>query len=101
MKFFPSQFRRNIERAREINCSIFIPEFHAHHETYTPGTIRDLTDSFISAYEKEIAKETGKDIGSIEDIPNLMANVAFGASDTTSSSLAWLILYVVKKKSIQ
>lgn len=101
LKFFPSQFRRNVERAREINYSIFTPEFHAHYETYTPGTVRDLTDSFINAYEKEIAKETGKDIGSIGDIPNLMANVAFGASDTTSSSLAWFILYVALREDVQ
>ena len=101
LKYFPSQFRQNIKRAREINSSIFIPEFHAHRETYTPGAIRDLTDSFISAYEKEIAKETGKDIGSIEDIPNLMSNVTFGASDTTSSSLTWFILYVAMREDVQ
>lgn len=101
LKYFPSKFRQNIERAREIKSSIFIPEFHAHRETYTPGSIRDLTDSFISAYEKEIAKETGKDIGSIEDIPNLMSNVTFGASDTTSSSLTWFILYVALREDVQ
>ena len=50
-------------------------------ETYTPGIIRDMTDSFISAYKKEMAKETGKDIGSIDDIQGLMVDVVFAGSD--------------------
>ncbi len=70
-------------------------------ETYVPGVIRNLTDSFICAYEKELAKDTGKDIGSIQDITNLMVDVTFLGSDTTSTSLAWFILYVLLHDEVQ
>lgn len=101
LRYFPTQFRRNIKRAQETVQSIFIPEFQAHQKTYTPGVVRDLTDSFIVAYEKEFARETGKKIGSIEDIPNLMTNVLLGGSGTTSASIAWLILYMALHEDIQ
>ena len=70
-------------------------------ETYTPGVIRDMTDSFISAYKKEMAKETGKDIGSIEDIQDLMVDVVIAGSDTTSSTMAWFILHMVLYHYVQ
>ncbi len=101
LKFLPTKFRRNIKRAQEITQATFIPEFRTHQKTYTPGVVRDLTDSFINAYEKEFAKETGKDIGSLEDIPNLMMDVVFGASETTVASLTWFILYVVLHEDVQ
>ena len=101
LAYFPTKFTRDIDRAHQLKNSLFPPEFRAHLETYTTGVVRDLTDSFISAYEKEIAKETGKDIGSIEDIPNLMLDVAFLGSDTTSTSLAWFILYVLLHDDVQ
>ncbi|XP_028408261.1 cytochrome P450 2E1-like [Dendronephthya gigantea] len=94
-------FRKKIERAKEIKKLLFLPEFFAHRETYTPGVTRDLTDSFIAAYEKEIAKETGKDIGSIEDIPNLMLDFASGGFDTTAATICWFLLHVVLRQEIQ
>ncbi len=48
-----------------------------------------------------MAKETSKDIGSINDIPDLMLDVTFAGSDTTSSSMAWFILYMVLYPDIQ
>ena len=63
--------------------------------------IRNLTDSFICCYEKEMSKETKKDIGSMDDIPSLMADVTFAGSDTTSSSLTWFLLYMVLYPDIQ
>ena len=78
LRFFPTQFRRNIKRSRDIVHAVFEIEFEEHQKTYTPGVVRDLTDSFISAYKNELAKENGKDIGSIDDIASLMAEVALG-----------------------
>ena len=101
LTYLPTQFTRDIKRALKLKNNLFPPVFRAHVETYTPGVIRDLTDSFICAYEKEIAKETGKDIGSIEDIPNIMVDVTFLGSDTTSTSLAWFILYVLLHDEVQ
>ena len=58
--YLPTQFSREIKRAQQIREKIFPLEYRAHQESYIAGTVRDLTDSFISAYEKELAKETGK-----------------------------------------
>ena len=73
--YLPMEHNRNIKRAKDIQHLIFSPVFQNHLKTYTPGVIRDMTDSFISAYKKEMAKETSKDIGSIDDIPDLMLSV--------------------------
>ena len=99
--FFPTQFRRNIKRCKEIIRTVLEIEFEEHQKTYTPGVVRDLTDSFISAYKNELAKENRKDIGSIDDIASLMLDVAVGGSDTTSTSLTWFILYMVLREDIQ
>jgi cytochrome P450 len=99
--YLPIEHNRNIKRAKDIQHLIFSLVFQNHLKTYTPGVIRDMTDSFISAYEKEMAKETSKDIGSIDDIPDLMMSVTFGGSDTTSTSMAWFILYMVLYPNIQ
>jgi cytochrome P450 family 2 subfamily U polypeptide 1 len=66
-----------------------------------PGVIRDITDSLISAYEKEIAKETSKDIGSIEDIPGIMLDIILAGMETTSSSMSWFMLYMILNPDMQ
>ena len=99
--YLPIEFNRDIKRAQELISSIFPPVFQPHLETFTPGVIRDLTDSFISAYKKEIAKETGKDIGNIQDIKGLMLDVVFAGSNTTSASLAWFLLCMVSFPEVQ
>ena len=99
--YLPIQFNRDIMRAKEIKSMLFPQVFQSHLETYNPGVTRDLTDSFIIAYKKEIAKETGKDIGSIQDVPALMLDVAVAGSDTTSSTIAWFIMYMVLYPEIQ
>jgi cytochrome P450 family 2 subfamily X len=58
--YLPSKLTREIKRAQQIRETIFPPEYRAHQESYIPGTIRNLTDSFISAYEKNLPKRQGK-----------------------------------------
>jgi cytochrome P450 len=99
--YITNNFNRKIERAKDIKKQLFAHEFSAHRETYIPGVIRDLTDSFIGAYEKEIAKGTSKDIGSIEDIPDLMLDVVVAGIDTVSTTICWFILYNVLHQDIQ
>ena len=101
LRFFPTQFRRNIKRCRDIVHAVFERQFKEHQKTYTPDVVRDLTDSFISAYKNELAKENDKDIGSINDIAILMLDVTLGGSFTTSTSLTWFILYMVLREDIQ
>jgi hypothetical protein len=89
--YLPTQFTRDIKRAQQLREKIFPPEYRAQDESYNPGTVRNLTDSFISAYEKELAKETRKDIGSKDiAIPGLMMNVVVVGSETTSTWLTWV-----------
>ncbi|XP_028390670.1 cytochrome P450 2D4-like [Dendronephthya gigantea] len=91
----PLQITRDLNTAKQIRNAVFSVEYESHKKTYIPGVIRDLTDSFINCYEKEIAKETNKSIGSVDDVAGLMADVIFAGSDTASSSLAWFLLYMV------
>jgi hypothetical protein len=100
--YLPTQFSREIKRAQQIRETIFPPEYRAHQESYIPGTIRDLTDSFISAYEKELAKETRKDISSKHiGIPGLMVDVVAVGSETSSTWLTWFFLYNVIYPNVQ
>jgi hypothetical protein len=100
--YLPTQFSREIKRAQQIRETIFPPEYRAHQESYIPGTIRDLTDSFISAYEKELAKETRKDISSKHiGIPGLMVDVVAVGSETSSTWLTWFFLYNVLYPNVQ
>ena len=101
LSYLPIQANRDIKRATEIRKTIFPEAYHDQKETYTPGVIRNLTDSFICSYEKEMSKETKKDIGSMDDIPSLMADVTFAGSDTTSSTLTWFLLHMVLYPDIQ
>ena len=94
--YLPTQFFPDIKRAQQIREKIFPPEYRAHQQSYIPSTIRDLTDSFINAYEKELVKETGKDIGSKDSsIPGLMLNVVIVGSETSSAWLTWFFLFNV------
>jgi hypothetical protein len=99
--YITDNHNRKIERAKQIKKELFPAEFSAHRETYTPGIIRDLTDSFINAYDKEIAKGTSKDIGSIEDIPNLMLDVVVAGIDTVSTLISWFILHIALHQDVQ
>jgi cytochrome P450 len=99
--YLPTRFSRRLKRAQQLKKRICPPEFKAHKETFMPGVIRDITDSLISAYEKEIAKETSKDIGSIEDIPGIMLDIILAGMETTSSSMSWFMLYMILNPDMQ
>lgn len=100
-KYLPTQAKREINEAKEIRRTIFPKEYNAHKLTYTTGNTRDLTDDFISSYENDIGKETGRCFGSMDDIAGLMADVIVGGADTTSSSISWLLLYLILNPDIQ
>ena len=61
----------------------------------------NIISATISAYKKEIAKETSKDVGTIGDIQGLITDVIFAGADTTPSGLAWFLLCMVSYPRIQ
>ena len=101
LTYLPTTFNRNLKDVIRIKEDVFVPELKVHRETYTSGTIRDLTDSFLNAYMNEIEKGTAKDIGSIEDVESLMVNVFNAGSHPTSSFISWFILYMVVNEDVQ
>ena len=99
--YLPTQFTREIKRAHAIREKIFPREYRSVQESYIPGIIRNLTDSFISAYEKELAKENRKDIGSKDaGIQGLMLGALIG-SGASSIWLTWFFLYMVLFPNVQ
>ena len=101
LSYFPTSFSRTLKEVINTRDEVFNPELKAHLETYTSGTTRDLTDCFLGTYEKVKAKETCEDIGSIEDIQGLMLDVLSAASETSSSSISWFILYTLLVPDVQ
>jgi hypothetical protein len=100
--YLPSKLTQEIKRAKQIRETIFPKEYRAQQESYIPGTIRNLTDSFISAYEKEFAKETRKYIGSKDSaIPGLMLNVVVVGAGSTATWLNWFFVYMVLYPKLQ
>ena len=99
--YLPIQSNLDIKRAKQIRKTVFPEAYQSQKETYTPGVIRNLIDSFICSYEKEMAKEAKKDIGSMDDIPSLMADIILGGSGTTTHTITWLLLYMVLNPDIQ
>ena len=72
-------------------------------ESYTFGVICDFVESFVNCYKKEIAKETNKNIGPIEDSAGFVVDASsyIAGSNTASSSLAWFLLYMVLYSEVQ
>ena len=102
LRYLPTSANRDIKRAEEIREKVFPPSYRAIQNSYTAGTARHLTDSFISAYQKELAKEFRKDIGTKDTaIPGLMMNVVVVGSETTSTWLTWFFLYMVLYPKVQ
>ena len=90
----PGQFSRDIKRAVEIRETILPQEFKAHPETYQPNVIHDLTNGFNPS---EIPKQDS----SLGIVPELMIDFVYAASESTSSSLAWFLLYMGRHKNVQ
>ncbi|XP_046852388.1 steroid 17-alpha-hydroxylase/17,20 lyase-like [Xenia sp. Carnegie-2017] len=100
-KLLPVEFSRRIKRSQAIKSSVITPVFNSHLKTFHAGVVRDMTDSLIQAYKKEESKTFKKDIGCMQDIKELMIDAIVAGSDTTSSTLSWLILYMVLYPEVQ
>ena len=101
LSYLPTTFNRKLKDIVKTREKIFVPELQAHRNTYTSRVTRDLIDSFIGAYEKETAKETSINVGSIEDIQSSMLEILDGASHTSSTLTSWFILYVLLNQDVQ
>ena len=101
LKYLPTNFKKNLNDLSNIKKKIFVPELQAHLESYKPGIIRDVIDGFLSEYMKDMGKGTAEDVGSIEDVTLLMLDVMGPGTETSSSILAWFILYMLLNQNVQ
>ncbi|OXA41279.1 Cytochrome P450 2J5 [Folsomia candida] len=73
-----------------------------HLNSYSPDFDRDFTDAFITQMRNTTDKQSpfyGK-VGE-DNLLATLADIYFGGTDTTSTTLTWLILYVSKMPEIQ
>lgn len=101
LRHFPLEFHRTMEELEKIKEQVFESEAISHRESYTDGVIRDITDSFMFAYEKAKLKDNGKYGGTATNIKCLMIDVILGGADTTSGFFNWFILYMVLEQDMQ
>ena len=101
LRYLPTKYMQTVKEVLTMREEIFGTELEYHRQTYQEGVVRDVIDAFIANYEREKAKGTSKDLGSIDDIKFLMIDVMAGGSDTSISFISWFILYMAVKKEIQ
>ena len=58
--YLPTKSSREIRRAKQIQYTVFPEAYRTEKETHTPGIIRHLTDSFISATKRKFVKKLKK-----------------------------------------
>lgn len=101
MKYLPTEFMKEYREIIKFREEFFTSHFNYHRGTYNPSVVRDITDALIAAYETEKERDRGKDFGKIEDIKFLMMDILLATTDTTSSIVTWLILFMVLNEEVQ
>lgn len=92
----PLSYMKTLKEWRNLRDQYFGGQFAERKETYTDGVVRDITDALIKAFQKEIATNRGnKDIGTIDDCMYLVMDVLVAASDTSKTTVTWVLLYMI------
>lgn len=100
-KYLPTKFMQEFREFLKLRDKIFPSKLKYHLETYDENIIRNITDALIFAYETEQSKNRGKDFGTIDDIRYMMIDLLFATTDTSSTILTWLFLFMVLHEEIQ
>lgn len=101
MKHLPTEFMKSFEKVMETREAFFAMHFDHHRSTYEEGVVRDITDALLAAYVTEKGKNRDKDVGKIDDIKFLMMDIFLATMDTTSSVLAWFMLFMILNEDVQ
>nr|XP_006638878.2 PREDICTED: cytochrome P450 1B1 isoform X1 [Lepisosteus oculatus] len=103
LQYFPNPIRTmfgNFKRLNEDFYAFIQDKVIQHRSTMKPGTIRDMTDAFISALDKGLTGSNGVHLGK-EYVPSTVTDI-FGASqDTLSTALQWIVLLLTRFQGIQ
>ncbi|XP_010901517.1 cytochrome P450 1B1 [Esox lucius] len=102
LQYFPNPIKTIFENFKDLNrefSKFIINKVVEHRKTIHSSTIRDMTDAFIMALDKQDSSSRispGKDY-----VPPTIGDI-FGASqDTLSTALQWIILILVRFPHIQ
>jgi steroid 17alpha-monooxygenase/17alpha-hydroxyprogesterone aldolase len=101
LKYFSKDFMRTFKDVIHTRDEFFGGHLKRHRETYEKGTIRDITDALLLAYDNEKDKHRSKDIGTSDDVMFLMLNVIVAGTDTSTTVLTWFMLYMILYKEVQ
>ena len=101
LKYLPTEFNNKVHNMVKERKALFDDLVRDHSKSYREGSVRDLTDAFISAVTKKQSKETNNNSGSIDDISYLLVNVILGASDSSTNFITWFILYMMLNQELQ
>ena len=101
LRYIPSEFHKTIDELEDIKKRVFEPELAEHRRSYKEGVTRDITDSFLFAYDKEKRKPNSKDTSNADVVKCMMIDVILGGADTTSGFFNWFILYMILYPDLQ
>ena len=90
-----------LDEVIKIRDDFLAKELKEHYKTRQDDVIRDITDALLAAFEKEKLKNSNKNIGSYEDIKYLLVDIVIGATGTITSTLTWMILFLVLNQDVQ
>ena len=94
LRFLPTAYMNTLREVLETRDDFFGSFLEHHRRTYKSGVVRDLTDAFLAAFEKESERD-----GDV--IKFLMMNAFFAATDTSSAIVVWFVLHMVLFESAQ
>jgi cytochrome P450 len=95
------QFAENTKRFRAIRDFISAT-IEQHQATFNSGEMRDYIDVYLSEIETETDPESSfyKEKG-IENLIQALSDLFFAGSETTSSTLSWATLYMMRHPEVQ
>ena len=112
LRFFPMRGLRKLQEGVKLRDPLLRRKLNEHKETFDPENIRDFTDSLIkSSSEPDFLKHCEKDnvtsdvtgVSHVVDdrLEMILFDIFIAGVETTTTTLRWLILYLLHWPSIQ
>ena len=101
LKYLPTEYMKRFALAKSTIKDVFWSKLNDHLETYTEGTVRDITDALIQSYENEKDKNCNKGLGTIDDLRFILVEMFVASTDSSSSVITWLLLYMIRYEEVQ